>query len=415
MAQEVLRKKPTKGPHRTISTARKHNEADISAAINGHVGGVHVYLRSTDSNVKIKINYNTGGLEDTEYESRGITVADVERLYSQLNHHFQNLKQYGDSENLRKTIAQESWYLYDKLIPDEDKIKILELHSQYLTEQSTLEEGAILRPQKILVKANGVTIPWELLYIENPWDHEKGEAFYDERYFLGYWAFIQQDITPHSRNYPDVREFTDSGAKVFFDNNLEVARDQEAPGIVTMFNAVGLNSHFADKLETSANNAAFFDELTRRSGCIVHMACHSSNPSNSGSEGFIRINENYILDESSVRLNQFTVAGKPILFLNSCDLALVHPGRYCQFLNYFFERGFGAIIATEIEITDNAAWDFAKLVYSGFLHKEGSAFDVAIFNARRAFLSEYESLIGFTYSYYGLGNRLRPIAGKEAA
>lgn len=94
----------------------------------------------------------------------------------------------------------------------------------------------------------------------------------------------------------------------------------------------------------------------------------------------------------------------PILFLNSCELAMIKPESYCQFLNYFFERGFSAIVATEIEIDDRAAWDFAKRVYSGFLSSTDTTFDLAIFNARRGFLIDFDSLIGFTYSYYGLGN-----------
>ena len=72
-------------------------------------------------------------------------------------------------------------------------------------------------------------------------------------------------------------------------------------------------------------------------------------------------------------------------------------------------------MATEIEISDDVAWDFARLAYSEFLYNGGSTFDVAIFNARRSFLSNYKSLIGFTYSYYGLGNLQRPEIRREVA
>ena len=414
MAQVKFRKKSNVRKVIFNPMATRNNTADLSAAASGRVQSLHIFLRNSDGAVKIRTNYNSG-LNDRDYEPTGLTNADVTKLYGELNCHFQSLKINGDSENLRKLIAQESWYLYDKLVPDDDKLRIAELHSQYLVEEAALGKDAVLRPFSILVKAHGVTIPWELLYIENPWDDDKNEPIYDERYFLGYWALIQQDITSDKDTSLKLREFGEHGIKIFFDHNLEVARDVESPGIKAMFEKSGFKSDIAQKLVSDDQTDAFIRELMRAPGCIVHMACHSSNLSDEKSQQYICINENYILKEAEIRLNQTRITGKPLLFLNSCEMALVRPDSYCQFLNYFFERGFSAIIATEIEITDEAAWEFAKLVYTEFLQEQSATFDVAIFNARRAILNKNKSLIGFTYSYYGLGNLLRPKIAKEAA
>ncbi len=386
-------------------TATKDNVANLSSAINGHVQGVHIYLRSSDGDVKVRINYNTG-LDDAEYQKRDLTLKDAADLYRKLNGFFQQLNQDGDSENLRKLIAQDGWFLYNLLIPDDDKLKIDELHSQYLAEESSLDGAATPHPYKFLIKSNGVTVPWELLYTQNPYDEESDEVYYDEKYFLGYWALIQQDPTPHSRNDPSVFPLDKHGIKIFFDHNLQIAKDVECPGIKTMFKGAGFNSHKAKKLTKDDRSDAFLIELTRKPGCIVHLACHSSQKQkgDGACDQYIRINENYILEEDEIRRSPRRVKGEPLLFLNSCEMALVQPDRYCTFLNYLFSKGFSAIIATEIEITDQAAWDFAKLVYSHFLEEEDTLFDIAIFKARRAFLDQFGSLIGFTYSYYGLGN-----------
>lgn len=403
MSQQVLRKRPPKQQRFAITAPSSANLADLNAVTSGRIRGLHIFLRPTSPNVKIRLNFNRG-LDDSDLSECELTIKDITKLYLNLNQLFRSLKQDGESDNLRKRIAEESWYFYKKLVPEEDRRRISELHSQYLVEESTLKDGSFLRPYSILVKAFGVTIPWEFLYIENPWDADKAEIVCDERFFLGYWALIKQDVTQNKRTDERLNDFGEDGVKIFFDHNLNVARDSESPGIKEMFEHAGLKAHFAEKLASDAEPGAFLGELARKSGCIVHMACHSSSSIEDSRGPYIRLNENYFLEEREVRLGQKPVIGQPLLFLNSCEMALVQPESYCQFLNYFFERGFSAIVATEIEISDTAAWDFAKRVYAGFLAGDSSVFDVAIFDARRAFLRDFESLIGFTYSYYGLGN-----------
>ena len=158
MPQEILRKRPLTEQRVSVKTPSSANLADLKAVTGDRIRGLHVFLRPTSPYVKIRLNFNTG-LDDSDFSECDLSMKDIVKIYSTLNELFQSLRQDGDLENLRKRIAEESWYLYRKLVPEDDRRRISELHAQYLAEESVLEDGSFLRPYNILVKASGVDLP----------------------------------------------------------------------------------------------------------------------------------------------------------------------------------------------------------------------------------------------------------------
>lgn len=410
LAQKLLIKRTTKNsPSIEKHVSSDNSVADLRAATENMVPSLQIYLRVGTERIRTRVNFSSG-LDEREFYEAELSIDDVGHLYEVINNQMQSLRQDGDSENLRISLAREGWHLYKKLISDEDRLSIASIHKEYLTEQSVLGADKIFRPVSVLVKSNGVTVPWEFLYIEDPWDGTGYSC--DERYFMGYWAQVQQDITTARRNIPRLQVFGQDGLKIFFDHNLDIARDQEVPGLEALFAAKGLSAHVAEPLRKGESADAFLTEIQSRTGSIVHLACHSENQGGGNDGTFIRVNDNYLVEGHELRTSSIKIGGEPFLFINSCEMAVISPRQFSSFLNYFFDRGFCAVLATEIEITDQAAWDFSQRVYSDFLGGTESSLCFSVFSARRRFLADYDSLIGFTYSYYGLADVICDQTGK---
>lgn len=388
----------------TNSLKRDRGHLDLSVAHDparsaNQLPQVSISLREHGGTLSSRVTL-PGRLTEEDFNLLSLKVRDLEEHYNDIHSVVGSLEAQKHSENITIRLAELGWILYKALFSDSERSYFSGFRDKYLAESAASKRRLLISPLQILVKSRGLHVPWEFLYTESPYGEDDQIQSIDERFFLGYWAFIRQDVTANRETWTRESKLEKKAIRIFFDDTLTIATRDEAPSIQKLFALQGYDASIALPLDKQMEGKACIADINANPTSLVHFACHSEAPK--GAAPFIQISRNYHFSSDELKFGERTLSIQPIAFVNSCKMALLEMQQYSTFVGYFFQRGFSALLATEIRISDPAAWDFAERVYQSFFQPEHGSLVRAVFAARRQMLETSGSLVGFTYRYYGL-------------
>lgn len=138
---------------------------------------------------------------------------------------------------------------------------------------------------------------------------------------------------------------------------------------------------------------------------LIHLACHASCDSRSHSLSHIRVSNdfkislndmgNYLVDSENEPL---VFGGYPLVILNACETGNLNPLYTSFFAKEFLKHGARGVVATECEVPDAFAADFAQQLYGHLL--DGKPLGESLLATRRYFLEKYHNPSGLLYSMY---------------
>jgi hypothetical protein len=141
---------------------------------------------------------------------------------------------------------------------------------------------------------------------------------------------------------------------------------------------------------------------------IVYCYCHGEHHSGAVRVGDLAGNTVLYFGSGSVRLADLEradkqLAGRPLIFLNSCEGGMQHPLHYDGFMPYFIEtRGARAFISAEVKAPQYLAHDFSLQFWQHLGRGEPVA--TILWKLRRYYADTYNNILAFNYSLYGHGD-----------
>ena len=135
---------------------------------------------------------------------------------------------------------------------------------------------------------------------------------------------------------------------------------------------------------------------------VVHFGCHAYGAGEELNAGFV-VKKDFHLTLNDIHGIKLT--GNPLVFLNACETGItnedpLNPKAAADFVRVFLrDMGACGVIATEYEVPEGFAPDFAYEFYINFLGGEFNAGD-ALLRARQEFLRKRNNPLGLFFSAY---------------
>ena len=331
----------------------------------------------------------------------GLSVSDINNLYGRMIDACSPKHGIMDVSTMASA-AQIGHYLFTKLFDDEEQEKLRgerqKIQDIEDTNAQTFWLGE-LSPEKILVLSDRINIPWELLYLSDDITH----AGIEEKQFLGSSFFVHQDLSSSgtTERYLIEKPFKRArGVRVFSDEG-KYTLEEEAPMVVQLFADADAHAALAPSLDRElSGTGALAAAINDSTEDIIHLACHAD--FDEYGDVRIHVRESYV--ESGIALKSKITQSPvgPLVFLNACELSLTNSREYDTLISHLLQKRFAAVIATEIEVDSEIAWRFCNSVYEYFLNYSCRSIQRALFYGRRRLVRDHGSLIGYTYSYYGI-------------
>jgi len=134
----------------------------------------------------------------------------------------------------------------------------------------------------------------------------------------------------------------------------------------------------------------------RRKSHVVHVGCHAF-AEDEERDSYFKVARAFPL-RLGYLMDKCTLKGEPLVLLNACNTG-VNPRSTADFVRVFLGRlGACGVIATEYDVPETFAVEFARKFYEGFL--AGETVGEALLSARRYFLEKRHSPLGLLYSAY---------------
>jgi hypothetical protein len=268
-----------------------------------------------------------------------------------------------------------------------------------------------LSPPRILIVAEGINVPWELLYARNPSEFtEDGRPIeIDTKYFLGFNFVFQKHLRLERSRASYLSSMSPGqGITFFLGDNLKFAEPIEKSGIELEFLSDGRRFRFEDPFLPSSSGQGrdlVAQRINALSDPILHFACHAKIENGRAT---LRIRDGYFQEQLPLfqSLNPRR-DGSTFVFLNACELSVRRSNDYCGIINGLIEKGVSLIISTLIPVSDRIAALFSLHVYKYFISSGNRSLLNAVFLARHRILEDENSLVGLTYSTYGSWDLVR--------
>lgn len=247
---------------------------------------------------------------------------------------------------------------------------------------------------EIIDNTDNFSIPWELLYSNNPYDNLDYSNFWGMRFEIS--NVSGNNPPPKSRQigFPFAEFLPFVG--LITDLKLDHVRNIERPFIIDhhMLESEELTPLMpANKKESEIRIRSFFKK--RRE--IYHFACHGDTLDQDASS-YLCVSNNFHITTDKMRISNVNFYEYSIVILNACRTGIVNPlysSNWAQFFSSIRARG---VIATSIYVPDEYAAAFIKEVYHNLLSKKTVANSLK--EARRKFFDE-NNPIGLAYTLYG--------------
>lgn len=316
-----------------------------------------------------------------------------------------------------RSIAEEGYDLFCRIFEGNDEVA--QDLVQWITERSSSRNGedlaalvsGYLSPPRILIVADGINVPWELLYAVNPsqYSADGTSTEIDPKFFLGCNFVFQKHLRlEKSRASYTAIMNPSEGASFFLGDRLRYAEPIERKEIESEFLRDGRRFTLEEPFPPNTRSGPR-DLVAKRINAttdpILHFACHAAVENG---RAVLRLREGYFQEQLPLlqALNERPPGGT-FVFLNACELSVRRSGDYCGIVNGLMAKGVAMVISTLIPVSDHIAALFSHSVYKYFLSSGNRSLLDAVFLARRRILEDQGSLVGLTYSTYGSWDLIR--------
>jgi hypothetical protein len=131
---------------------------------------------------------------------------------------------------------------------------------------------------------------------------------------------------------------------------------------------------------------------------VVEFACHGRHDDSNRWHSYLQLSNEYKLTLLDLDAMELSLDSHPLVLLNTCMSGMPDPVSAIGFANVFLQCGACGVIATESEVLDEFAGQFAVELYDRLL--SGQPVGQSLREARRYFLTTQNDLTGLAYSLY---------------
>jgi len=286
-----------------------------------------------------------------------------------------------ENENIRK-VAEEGHKAFLSVFNPRARVEFLKLLTYF-------------RNTTIEITTDDFFLPWELLYI----DTLEKPILYEN--FLGAKNIISRIIDSGDIPFPSLyinQAIPRIG--LLTNNDLEYVTLREIPFFDRLheeqkISLLKLGILNADDRKEGMRNFEIF--LTNELD-IAHFACHAFG-NDEHDLSYMELSEQFEITLSDLRmLEKLQLFDNPIVILNACGTGNINSKHASFFAKEFLKFGAKGVIATDCEIPDSFAAEFAEQFYLEFL--DGTPLGEALLKTRRYFLEELNNLTVLIYAMY---------------
>jgi hypothetical protein len=243
----------------------------------------------------------------------------------------------------------------------------------------------------IQISAEDFFLPWEMLF-RPPRQGEKIEE--------GFWGFrynICRTVLYAGRSVTKPTLVADRVPDVSF-----LSEPDDSPGQMGLLEElrrdrrIVLNQLAPLEPGQAEQEMKAVEVFFRRKSHVVHIGCHAF-AEDEDRDSYFKVARAFPL-RLGYLMDKCTLKGEPLVLLNACNTG-VNPRSTADFVRVFLGRlGACGVIATEYDVPEAFAVEFARKFYEGFL--AGETVGEALLSARRYFLEKRHNPLGLLYSAY---------------
>ena len=314
--------------------------------------------------------------------------------------HLSRVNSSPDVSRDMKDLAGFGNYVFTKIFPDK-------------TIQSVIKEKLLHERTYIHIDSESFFLPWELLYIGDL------EEPYSLEHFLGAKHIISRNIRDARQN--QAVSFLNYLLRHRFKGSPFVSADIHSPipRLALLTNerlpyVKKVEKPYFDRLNLQGvlelvllpplpNNEDMlksFRKFCSNEFDLVHFACHIMYDEHNHFDSFIELGKSSRITFWQLEsMPEVFTKGNPLVVINACDSGNLDPRYTSDLVRVFTQKGVRGVIATECQVPDRFAAEFAERFYIQFLEK-GMTLGDSLFETRRYFITEHNNPTGLLYSMY---------------
>lgn len=260
--------------------------------------------------------------------------------------------------------------------------------------RSSIQKPLILgRRTTIQIASSDFVIPWELLYPVDVLDPPYHGHFWGMNYI------ISRNIRPGPFRSPVLPRRPKLG--LVADNALPAVQKKEVPFFHHLKGMQAIRLKELQALDAGRKKEGLdqFKSFWVEGLDLVHFACHAYCDDSSPSDSSIRVSEEFPITLMEMRNAHISLDGRPLVFLNACTTGNLNPLYTSHFATVFLAQGAVSVVATECDVPDSFAAEFAEDFYIRLL--KGERLGSCLLATRQHFIEEFNNPMGLFYSTYG--------------
>ena len=330
-----------------------------------------------------------GEIKVTDDELQQISERISNSLANLCNHSGNSLEVNTCTHELRE-LAEKGYLLFKRLFRKEN---LREDIANYLLKNDN---------KIIEIHTDGIVVPWNLLYLENPTGKEINPCkFLAMRHIIRVNHDTYSDSGGSLLESGEVNDKPSLGLIHLAESDLYAVDTHEIP----FFDKLSKEDKIKlSKLEELDNDGKLKDDqLNKVKGffkCqhdILHFACHAYFDPQDNGKSYLLVSKEFYLTLSDIELLELDNINTSLTFLNACEVANVFG--YIHIAGTFYEHGARSVIGAQSWVNDELAAEFMKYFYEELL--KGSTVGWSLLLARRKMWKQRENLLGLLYDLYG--------------
>ncbi|WP_167579529.1 CHAT domain-containing protein [Roseibium algicola] len=270
-------------------------------------------------------------------------------------------------------------------------------------------------PSKIIIHSMELSLPWNLLFIEDPVELERDSL---ATYFLGQNCIISANIldpeTGASYPHPKINKKADILGG--FCDSLPFASQLEIPSLrrhatsrrspsVAKYRPLPKYNRLPDsgsEIDKKIRNKLFRSKVN-----FIHLACHGSANEHSH-DSFITVRNRYPIKFSTFCPTKYYFSDNPIVFLNACEMSFQNPMSVFSLSGELIKRNARTVLAPFCKVSDYSSARFSKYFYASLFHRNQNVAEAAFYARKKLLLNANtkakHDFTGFAYILVGQHN-----------
>lgn len=240
-------------------------------------------------------------------------------------------------------------------------------------------------------------LPWEILYPCSLDDEVSAGNFWGMNYVIS--RVIVQDARPGAYTSPEisVEDLPKLGLVTY--TKLTGVQEKEIPFFEKMAEEGKIRLIKLRALNPDKRQEEFkvFKGFWQDPLHLAHFACHAVCDCHTQEKSYLLLSDEFEVSLIDLTVHDFSLAGHPLIIMNACETGNLNPLYTSCFAAEFLKFGALGVVATECQLPDNFAADFARELYGHLL--AGELLGESLMTTRRSFLDNYNPS-GLLYAMY---------------